>query len=387
MLRNNIIVIFWMAGLMLPSCIMPYEPHIETRNINKYVISGQVTDNSEYQTVSISMASPVGDPQFIPVSGCYARITDDKKNQFVMQEAADEAGVYKVQIDRSYLLPGISFKIDIITPDGVSIVSDFDRMPRCPEVDSVYYLRKDIFTDIPGEIAKGIQFYVDLDGGDINSHYFRWEVIETWEYHATYPMEWYYDGSVHHIYPPDYSRMVCWSTKLVKNIYTLSTENLTENKYEMLPLHFVDNRTPRLQYCYSLLINQIALSEGAYSYWDQMRINSTGQGGLYEKQPLAITGNLHNTTDPDQKVLGYFSASSVKSKRIFISNVENLELDVPTFCTPFMPKYGFKELSPSDYPTFLMGDKNGWWMVFLNMECVDCLTIGGTNIKPDFWPY
>jgi len=54
-------------------------------------------------------------------------------------------------------------------------------MPKCPEVDSVYYLRKDIFTDIPGEVAKGIQFYVDLDGGDINSHYFRWELIETWE--------------------------------------------------------------------------------------------------------------------------------------------------------------------------------------------------------------
>ena len=72
---------------MLPSCIMPYEPHIESKDINKYVVSGQVTDKSEYQTVSISMASPVGDPQFIPVSGCYAFITDDKKHKFVMQES------------------------------------------------------------------------------------------------------------------------------------------------------------------------------------------------------------------------------------------------------------------------------------------------------------
>jgi hypothetical protein len=367
---------------------MPYEPHIETRDINKYVVSGQVTDNSEYQTVSISMASPAGDPQFIPVSGCYARITDDKKNQFVMQESADEAGIYKVQIDRSYLKPGISFKIDIITPDGSSIVSDFDRMPKCPEVDSVYYLRKDVFTDIPGEVAKGIQFYVDLDGGDINSRYFRWELIETWEYHVAYPREWFYDGSVHHIFPPDYSRLVCWSTKLIKNIYTLSTENLIENKYQMLPLNFVDNLSSRLLYGYSLLINQFALSEAAYSYWDQMRINSSEQGGLYEKQPLSITGNLHNTTDPDQKVLGFFSASSVKSKRIFVRNVENLKIEFSGYCSPMVLEHGgFLAINPEDYPAFLMGDEKGYRMVTLGTECVDCLFLGGTNIKPDFWPY
>jgi hypothetical protein len=386
-MRQNNIMIILVAGLILQSCITPYEPYIESKNINKYVVSGQVTDDAEYQTVSISMAAPVGDPRYIPVSGCYVRITDDKKNQFVMQESVPGEGIYGVNIDKSYLIPGTSFKINIITPDGTAIESDFDRMPRCPEVDTIYYIVKEIYTDIPGQVVKGIQFYLDLDGGDINSHFFRWEIVETWEYHSKYPMEWYYDGSVHHISPPDYSRMVCWSTKLVKNIYTLSTENLIENKYRMLALNFVDNHTPRLKYGYSLLVRQFALSEGAYSYWDQMRINSSEQGGLYEKQPLSIRGNLHCNTDPDQEVLGHFSASSVKSKRIFIQNVENLELDFPPFCTPFMPKYGFKEADPYDYPIFLMGDEYGWYMIFLNRECVDCLTMGGTNIKPDFWPY
>ena len=370
---------------MLPSCIIPYEPHIDNKDINKYVVSGQVTDQNGYQTVTVSKASPVGNPEYIPVSHCYIRIFDDKGNEFEMQES--EEGVYKSRIDTYYLSPGTSFKLEILTPDGTSIVSDFDRMNECPDVDSVYYLRKDILTDEPGVGSKGIQFYVDLDGENVETRFFRWEAIETWEYHATYPMEWYYDGSVHHIFPPDYSRQVCWSTQLVKNIYTLSTENLAENRYDMISLHFVDNRTSRLLYGYSLLINQYAMSEEAYSYWDQMRINSTEHGGLYDKQPLIIKGNLHNNTNPDQEVLGFFSASSVKSKRIFIKNVENLELDVPAYCNPTVPRYGFRELTPSDYPTFLMGDKEGYWMVFLNMECVDCLSMGGTNIKPDFWPY
>ena len=48
-------------------------------------------------------------------------------------------------------------------------------MSECPEIDSVYYIRKEIQSNIPGQITKGLQFYIDLNGGNINSHFFRWE--------------------------------------------------------------------------------------------------------------------------------------------------------------------------------------------------------------------
>ena len=56
MYQIKIIRIFQILGLVLPSCITPYEPRIESKDINKYVVSGQVTDETELQTVSISMA-------------------------------------------------------------------------------------------------------------------------------------------------------------------------------------------------------------------------------------------------------------------------------------------------------------------------------------------
>jgi hypothetical protein len=387
MYQIKVIKIILILGLVLPSCITPYEPQIENKDINKYVVSGQVTDETEHQTVSISMASPVNDPQYIPVSGCYAFITDDKKHKYVMQESDTEPGIYTTEIDGQYLVPGMAFKIDIITPDGTRIESDFDRMPQCPDVDDVYYEIKELVSEVNGEVTKGIQFYIDLNGENVNNRFYKWEVTETWEHHVDYPREWYYDGNVHHIYPPDYSKMVCWSTETVKDIYTLSTENLEENRYEKYPLNFVSNLTSKLLYGYSLLVNQISLSEEAYSYWDQMRVNSTEQGGLYEKQPLSITGNLHNAVDPDQEVLGFFSASSVRSKRIFVQDVENLEILYGNYCTPTPLKYGFRELSPSDYPAFLMGDEDMYYMILLSRDCVDCLYYGGTNIKPGFWPY
>jgi len=386
MRQIRIFIELLVLAIMIPSCIVPYEPNIESKNINKFVVSGQVIDNNDYQTVSVSTSSPVSEPEYIPVSGCMVRIFDDKGNVFSMQETGP--GIYKCRIAANYLIPGTSFKVEIFTTDGVNIESDFDRMRECPAIDSVYYIRKEMESNIPGHITRGLQFYTDLNSGNIDSHFFRWEAIETWEYHAPYPKQWYYNGTINEISPPDYSRTVCWSTQLVKNIYTLSTEGLVENKYFMFPLNFVDNHTNRLLYGYSLLINQYALSEAAYSYWDQLRINSSEQGGLYEKQPLSIVGNLHNNTIPDQVVLGFFSASSVKSRRLFIGPVNDLAFDYIEFCSPApLGRFGYQEIEPDEYPAYLMGDKTGPLPVVLSQYCVDCTTLGGTTTKPSFWPY
>lgn len=383
--RTRIIIILSLIIFGPGSCIKPFEPAIDPQDISKYVVNGMVSDESEMQTVSVSMASDVGDPRIIPVPGCRIVIRDRPGNEFPMTET--ETGIYKTFIDRSFLVPGNSFKIEITTPDDIRIHSDFDSMPDCPDVDTVYFLRKDIIADNPGDIIRGIRFYLDFDGSNSQSRFFRWELAETWEYRVSYPREWFYDGTVHHIFPADYSRQVCWVTIPVREIFTLSTSGLSANKYEMLPLNFVDNLGPKLLYGYSLLIRQISLSEASFTYWDQLRRNSYDQGGLYDKQPATISGNLHNLTSPGDKVLGFFGVSSVKKKRIFVNDIENLDIRYVAPCSRNVLRMGFRELKPEDLPVYLFGDKDGFSMITLGDECVDCLTLGGVNIKPDFWPW
>jgi hypothetical protein len=366
---------------MLTSCIKPYEPFIESKDAKKFVISGQVVKGEDVQFINVSVTSPISEPEYIPVTGCQVTISDNKGNNF---EAADQFdGNYTFHIPESNLSTGTSFMVTVITPDGINIASDFDTLNECPEIDTVYYNFDEVPTTDPEIFKKGLQFYVDLNAENTSSHNFRWEAVETWEYHSSWPIEWYYDGSVHHVYPPDYSRMVCWRTEMVKNIFTLSTENLEQNLYKSFPLHFVDNfSSPRLVYGYSLLIRQFALSNAAYSYWEKLRINSSDQGGLYDKQPLAIRGNLRNVTNPDQDVLGFFGATSMKSKRIFVSNVAT---EYAMDCSP-IPLRGFYEITPRDYPAYLYGDEYGYSLAMLIPECVDCLILKGTNVKPEFWP-
>ncbi len=382
--QTRIIWFVLVITIIITSCIKEFDPVIEAADEKKYVITGSVSNADSAQTVNVSMTSPIEAPEYLPVGGCSVSILDDNGNIFGLSETGN--GNYSVVIDQMYLTTGTSFKLSVTTPDGEVIESDYDMMTESPAVDSVYYIREDHEGLIEGEFLKGIQFYVDLDGAETGTRYYRWEANETWEYHADYYREWYYDGEVHHIWPPDSSLKVCWRSRSIPRIFTLTTGNLVENKFKKLPLHFVDNLTTKLAYGYSLLIKQYALSEAAYTYWDQLRINSEEQGGLYETQPLAIQGNLTSVTNPDKEVLGFFGASAVTTKRIFVKNVPNLFLDFYTYCNPEVLLKGFIEIDPFDYPAFLLGDEYGYTMVVLNNSCVDCTILGGTTIKPEFWP-
>jgi hypothetical protein len=173
----------------------------------------------------------------------------------------------------------------------------------------------------------------------------------------------------------------------VKNIFTVSTKSLSQNIYNQYPLQTVDGTSSsRIGIMYSTLVRQLALSEEAYNYWDELRINSNDQGGLYEKQPFAIKGNLVNISNPDKEVLGYFYTASETTRRYFYHDVEGIVLDFSDECyqTETFP-YFWQSVMPEEYPVYYYFNENGELRI-LNPSCVDCRLQGGTTVKPDFWP-
>jgi hypothetical protein len=386
MIVNRIVQIIFLFTLvvMISSCIRSYEPEILAADEKKYVITGQLTDEDGSQSINVSLSSPIQSPQYIPVLGCQVNIVDDKGHTFPMGDEGN--GNYNNTIDPVVLQAGIAFKIEVTTPEGDFITSDFDTLTRGPEVDSVYYIRGEKSYNPAAPPVLGIQFYLDLDAAPTDSRYYRWEVIETWEYHTPLALEWYYDGTIHHVTPPDSSRMVCWRTLRVPDIFTLTTDNLDENKYDHYSFHFVNNLNNRLAYGYSLLVRQFALSRAAFIYYEDLRVNSNPNGGLYDRQPLAIRGNLHNLTHPEKDVLGFFAASAARSKRIFVYPIPDLPLMFDLYCDPLPIIGGLAHIKPKDYPVYLGGNSNGYTLSWLDVECVNCLSLGGINVKPDFWP-
>lgn len=370
--------------LGMASCITSYDPLIEARDEMKYVVNAQILAGENVAKANITITSPLDDPHYIPVTDCKVDVFDNLGHSFRLEDIGN--GNYERDIDPSNLQPGTNYWMEIETPQGDIFRSATEILTSSASLDSVYYKLEEHESNA-GNFSLGIQFYEDFAGGPEDSKFYRWEPIETWEYHADYPLEWYYDGQIRHVFPPDYSKKVCWRTLRIPQVFNLSMVNLTANRFKMYPLHFVSNTTSRLAYGYSLLVKQYSLTESAYTYYDQLRILGEQEGGLYEKQPLRVKGNFVNSTHPETEVLGYFSASTVVSRRIFVEPIPDLPLNFSTFCDPYMIRTALNKINPKYYPIYLQGDSTGRTGYLLDAECVNCLTLGGTNIKPSFWPH
>lgn len=370
----------WLLVLVV-SCIESFVPEIDEELTGQTVVLGEVTSDAGYQYLRITLSSPIDNPSNQPLSDCSVIIEDDLGHSFQGEEYSP--GNYRVWIDGIYLVVGTAYRTRIITSTGELLVSDFEVMPAGPPVDSVFYERID-FNDLkPGEDYPGYQFYANLKAIESDSRFYRWSLEETYQYEVPYPLQDYYDGQIRHLSIPDYSRKVCWKTTRLGDIITLSTNGLADNEYNRLPLNFVDNTSARLYEGYSLLVSQFALSERAYNFWEKLRVNLEQQGGLYEKQPLRVEGNLSSITYPNRRILGYFGASSVSRKRLFIEGVKDLGI-VPYTCLPEpLGRFGWAEYTPADYPVYIVYVNERLRVV--DNACVDCTRIGGLPEKPEYW--
>jgi hypothetical protein len=401
----SLLIIAW----FLSSCLETYYPEFSDEEVNTLVISGGITDQEGYHSIYVSLATNVSQPEYFPVTGCWGYVADDKGNNFNLQSLGE--GHYQVWIGKENLVPGRKYKLVVVTPLGSVYESDEEVMPDSPEIDSMYYSWEFKETNVPGIQSAGLQFYADFAGGNDQSHYYRWIVEETWEYHSPYIIEWYYDGkskAILQFNPPDYSKQVCYKTQDLEKIFTMKTSNLEANEYKGFPLHFIDNTSEKLLYKYSVLIRQMALSERAYQYWDYLRQNDEDQDGLYQKQPMQIQGNIYALGDFDssridtsvseidtltnrprsnKRVLGYFSVSSLRTKRTTLTNLNNLNVDLSDYCLPWVPKNGlstFLRTTPYNEIVYLVHNDTGTFLA--DKSCFDCRLRGGTTSKPAFLP-
>jgi hypothetical protein len=374
--------------LLFSGCIDPFTPEVEDAP-GMMVISGRITDQEGYQMVEVSTSSSYSNSYYNPLRKCIVTIADDKDHRFELTEY--EPGRYRCWIGKEYLNQGTYYWVEVTTPDGKQYKSDSETLLPCPSIESIHYETKKIDTENPDIAIYGIQFYVNTDATGSGAKNFLWNMTETWEYHSTYMVSDYYDGEIHFADEVFDSIYYCWSSGTIYDIYTFTTENLASGKITRCPLNFVSSKSSRLSVKYSMLVSQYSISDNAYHYWNTLQHQSQGTGGFYETQPASITGNIHCLSDPGEIVLGYFMASSVTQKRIFVPRHYDFIIYAPQ-CdlydfTPSELQEFLKAFKKKDYPIFLVNlsfSSDGPWD-FAEQYCFDCRKLGGTVTKPDFW--
>ena len=373
--KYTVIPILILCITFLQGCVEPYYPELEDAG-QSLVIDGLLSDREGYHQVRVSRSSAYNDPDFIPVSGCQVQVTDQYGNAIIFYE--NEAGMYQQWVPQDFLITGNQYKL-LVSCKGKNYESSFQELLKSAPIGEVYYKVEDRETTDPAITLQGIQFYTDFDIPQGSAENYRWEIEETWEYRSFYPITFYWDGF--RVLPPgsvNQDLFYCWNTVPIYNIITASSRPLQEARINGQPLHYVSNETDRLRVKYSLLVTQYGLSREAYEYWQQLEKLSQETGGLYDSQPPQLRGNISNSENNDEVVLGWFSVSGKDVKRFFID--DDFKFFFPNIeCNPFLPLGGF----PRNNPYYLV--ESAGQLMMANESCFDCTVLGGTTQKPDFW--
>jgi hypothetical protein len=378
-------VISWLIFLVLIACEERYNPQLDSRYENILVVDGMITSAPGPYTVMLSSAVPVNDYTTIPLSGYQVIVSDDVGTTETFNEG--EPGVYTTAANGIQGVPGRSYRLTIQSPNGKTYQSDFEKLNQPAGIDSVYpkleyksdpYLIYDI---------AGYQFYIDTEPTQTDSVYYFWSLTSTYQYQADFIIRWIYDGTLKPFTDFD-SLRTCWNTVKVKDIFIFSTAGISGSNLEEFPLNYVSTETRELSIRYSLLIEQMIITEAAYNFWHSIYELNSDAGNLYTKQPYQIRGNLYNPDNPDELVLGYFMAAGSTSKRIFVNRPDppvKMRYPICTLSEADYLNFGTLWLTEeSEWPLYATFDINGG-NALPNQECLDCRLSDGTIEKPEFW--
>jgi hypothetical protein len=357
------------------SCVTPYMPDTEEEG-DFLVVEGLITDRAEANKIIISKASQLSSVfSKIPVTNAKVSINDDLGKSVSLTQLSP--GIYitspvdfKGEIGRKYILN--------ISAEGFNCVSDTVEMKPVPQIGEIKGEKVYNNAYRLDQMTPGYQVTVSTYDPSGECRYFRWDFLETWEFHLPYDH-------------PTIKNRVCWKSRESVNVYIKSTKSLSESKITEFPINFITAETDRLTVKYSLLLRQYSINEDEYFYWEKVQKMNEETGGLYDVVPVSIKSNINCIEDPYRHVLGYFSVSAVTEKRLFIHPEITGFPDFYKGCpndTVYSqipnPRLNISEFIIMDY--MFPGQSSGFpfWIVTYNKACQDC-TMKGTNVKPPFW--
>jgi hypothetical protein len=366
------LVLLFILLLVINGCIEQFVPETSDDK-DLLVVEGLITDQPGQDTIKLSRSLPLGAKSSAkPLSGCSVTISDDIGNLFSSTEMA--AGTYIINSPFQGVV-GRSYTLHIQTNESfhnLSFESSPVLMKPVPPIDSVYYEKVVLSQSSEGDpLEEGCLVYLNTHDLESKCKFFRWEFVETWEFKLPYEVP----------------NKVCWITKNSDKINIKSTTTFTEDRIERLPVNYITNSTDRLNIEYSILVNQYSLNQDEYNYWEKLKNTSEKVGSLYDITPSSTTSNVRCIEKPAENVLGYFSVSAVKSKRIFIKDYFPGMPDLYTDCENAIT--GLNDSIPElnsrvwviikiTYPP------PGYKVLTYSKGCADCTTRGSTA-KPDFW--
>lgn len=300
----NRFALFWgiLSGLF--SCIDQISLPIRNE-APRLVVDGLITNEKPPYRVRLSFSGSFAfdqeNPQDQKITNATVTLKDDAGHSTALAHIPTNPGFYQTT-DSSFIgQPGRTYTLTIRLADGKTYVSAPETMPAVPPIDSLYAR----FTPTESVVLPyQYHFYADIDDPADQVNYYRWTAYAYTSRIST--------GVACCLGCPSRCYDRCWLQFFSQDINILSDKGVNGNQ---LPQRLVMRSPIYTQGPTLVEMQQYSLTPSAYQFWKLFKEQQSRTGTIFDPLPAPITGNIRNSNDPDEQVLGYFGASAVVRKR------------------------------------------------------------------------
>ncbi len=349
-------VLFW-TGFV--SCVDQID--LDLKNVDQNLaINGLITDLPEPYFVFVRYAGNYGESiqEEIPVIGASVQIISSNGTLTNLQEI--KPGIYQTNPANFIGQVGDKYKLNVILPDGRHYDSETEELIPVPpilDLDYNFYEQSYLTENENISYQKKIDVLLTTQVPDnAKNVFFKWDVMGEYEFRENEALTdiFAYTGVgpiLYTCYIPDNIRL---GDIVVFNGEALMGKPLIEKVVKSIDVDY------KFAFNYCVHVQQSSLTKKAYNYWSQVNKTLNRSGLLFEESVGKLKGNISNVDAPFESVSGYFYASAISSKRMFVP----------------------RDSVGPPVPKCILVDS-----AFVE-TCMDCLTIKhSTRQRPTYWPY
>lgn len=305
----------WLWSLLLllglQACVEPFE--LETGGEDMLlVVDGLLTDQNrpDLNKVTLSWTAPFDSKNNIavihPVLGAVVEVRDAQGQAMRLTEGKREVytsrGVYTLEESEFKAVAGKNYSLHVRLADGREYASRPELLTPVPAIQSINYEFKEFINVVEngaGELVEqksvGFEVKVQVQDPEEQGNFYRWDTEGVFAF---------YSNTGEAPVPA-----LCWANVGSINTRVAATDDrLTNGRLFEHPVAIIPADIPTM---YRIRIRQYSLTAEAYEFWRLLNEQQSNVGSIFDPPPAQIKGNLYSTTNPEERVFGYFTASAM----------------------------------------------------------------------------
>lgn len=312
-----IVICFMVIVCTLSGCIEEYEADIPTEDSNLLVVEGTICSSQlNVFILSRTQALSYSDTPRM-VTGAIVSVRGSDGSEYMTQETN---GYYSCRMDA--LAPDVEYFLHIET-DGEIYESEPQRPLRTEKIADVRGVQDTPESEIDVLVTPDEPFESD------KANYYSWTCDETWEVHADYTTNMYFDTEeMKRVYNAKLFPKCGWKDATGTTIMIGASSSYEGQHIQRLKMYDISRSDERIYYRYSSLVHQRAISKAEYEYELARRQAGSEMGGLFTPLPSALPTNIRCLTS-NKHVIGFVGCSLNTSEYRFFLNAEDYSIYQP----------------------------------------------------------